>query len=87
MDEKNLITLFEALYQMDLEADEQKKDVSDNLKSFAENNEVSPKAVKTAYSLFKKFKSGKNTAVECEDYLTLSGIIESYFASDDSKDV
>ena len=87
MDGQSLIKFFEAEYNLELEADEIKKGISDDLKSFAENNEVNPKAMKTAYGLFKKFRSGKNTAVECEDYAELSGIIENYFASDESEGV
>ena len=87
MDGQNLIQFFEAEYNLELEADEIKKGISDDLKSFAENNEINPKAMKTAYGLFKKFRSGKNTAVECEDYAELSGIIENYFASDASEGV
>lgn len=87
MDEQSLIKFFEAIYGNELEADEIKKDISEQLKSFAENNEINPKAMKTAYGLFKKFRSGKNTAVECEDYAELSGIIENYFASDASEGV
>lgn len=87
MDGQSLIRFFEAIYGNELEADEIKKGISDDLKSYAENNEVNPKALKTAYSLFKKFRSGKNTAVECEDYAELSDIVNSYFASDESKGV
>jgi len=82
MDEQNLIKFFEAIYGNEQEADEIKKGISENLKSYAQNNEINPKAMKTAYALFKKFRSGKNTAVECEDYAELSGIIENYFASE-----
>ncbi len=87
MDGQSLIRFFEAIYGNELEADEIKKGISDDLKSYAENNEVNPKALKTAYSLFKKFRSGKNTAVECEDYAELSDIVNNYFASDESKGV
>lgn len=82
MDEQNLIQFFEAIYGNEQEADEIKKGISEDLKSYAQNNEINPKAMKTAYALFKKFRSGKNTAVECEDYAELSGIIENYFASE-----
>ena len=87
MDGQSLIRFFEAEYSNELEADEIKKAISDELKSYAENNEINPKALKTAYNLFKKFRSGENAAVECEDYAELSGIIENYFASDESEGV
>ena len=82
MDEQNLIQFFEAIYGNEQEADEIKKGISEDLKSYAQNNEINPKSMKTDYALFKKFRSGKNTAVECEDYAELSGIIENYFASE-----
>ena len=82
MDEQNLIQFFEAIYGNEQEPDEIKKGISEDLKSYAQNNEINPKSMKTDYALFKKFRSGKNTAVECEDYAELSGIIENYFASE-----
>lgn len=84
IDSDKLIKFFEAEYYEELEADEIKKGISDDMKSFAENNEVSPKSIKSAYSLYKKFKSGKSTSEECSDYAEMSNIIENYFASEDN---
>lgn len=78
-----LIKFFEAEYCEEMEADEIKKGVNEDLKSFAENNELSPKSMKSAYALYKKYRSGKNTSAECSDYAEMSGIIENYFASED----
>lgn len=84
IDSAKLINFFEAEYCEELEADEIKKGISDDLKSFAENNQLSPKSMKSAYSLYKKFRSGKNTSEDCSDYAEMSGIIENHFASEDS---
>lgn len=81
MDSDKLIRFFEAEYCDEQEADDIKKGISEDMKSFAENNQISPKSLKSAYSLYKKFRSGKNTSEECSDYAELSGIIENHFAS------
>ena len=51
------------------------------VKAFAENIEADVKSVKSAYALFKKYRSGKNTQMACEDYLQLSNVVDSYFCS------
>ena len=78
---KELIDFFNAVYVMDQEADEQKKEVRANIKGWAESHEILPKSLNSAYGLYKKYKSGKNTAFECEEYSELSGVIESYFST------
>lgn len=83
IDSNNLIAFFDAIYKEDEEANEIKKGISEDLKSFAENNEIEPKAMKSAYALYKRYKSGKNTAKDCEDYSEMSGIIENFFATED----
>ena len=50
------------------------------MKSFAENNSIGVKALTSAYSLFKKYRSGSNTEYECEEYTQLSDIISDHFA-------
>lgn len=80
IDANQLIEFFEAEYCQDEEANEIKKAISDELKSFAENNSISPKSIKTAFNLYKKFRSGKSTQEDCSDYSEMSGIIEEYFA-------
>lgn len=83
IDSNNLIAFFDAIYKEDEEANEIKKGIAEDLKSFAENNEIEPKAMKSAYALYKRYKSGKNTAKDCEDYSEMSGIIENFFATED----
>lgn len=78
-----LIEFFGAIYNEEEEANEIKKGIAEDLKSFAENNEIEPKAMKSAYALYKRYKSGKNTAKDCEDYSEMSGIIENFFATED----
>ena len=87
IDAKQLLNFFEAEYAQDVEADEIKKGISDELKAYAENIEVSPKSIKTAFSLYKKFRSGKHTNEDCSDYVLMSDIIENYFASDNGRDL
>lgn len=80
IDGTRLIELFNSLWDLEQEANEIKKDISDQLKGYAENIEISPKAIKSAWTLFKKYKGGKNTQQDVEDYSEASGIIENYFA-------
>jgi len=82
IDSEKLIKFFDALFLEDCEADEMKKGISEDLKSFAENNEINVKAIKSAFSLYKRYKSGKNTADDCADYSEMSGIIENFFATE-----
>lgn len=81
LDEKQLLQFFEAEFSQEMEAEEIKKNVSEELKAFAENIEADVKSVKSAYALFKKYRSGKNTQMACEDYLQLSNVVDSYFCS------
>ena len=81
IDSTNLIEFFAAEYAEEVTADEIKKGISEDMKSFAESNNVNPKAIKCAYALYKKFKSGKNTSDECADYTLLSDIVETFFAN------
>ena len=83
IDSNNLIAFFDAIYKEDEEANDIKKGIAEDIKSFAENNEIEPKAMKSAYALYKRYKSGKNTAKDCEDYSEMSGIIENFFATED----
>lgn len=76
-----LINFFSALYDQEQEAIEIKKDISSQLKGYAQNIEISPKAINAAWALYKKYKGGKNTQNDLDDYGELSGIIENYFAT------
>lgn len=86
IDAQKLMDFFAAEFAEEQEADEIKKGISDDMKSYAENIEVSPKAIKSAYALYKKYKSGKHTAADCEDYSQMSGIIENFFATGEDED-
>lgn len=81
LNNQELINFFNAIYDQDEEIREARKDLAEQLKSWADNHEIEQKAVSSAYNLYKKYKSGKNSAKECEDLSELSGIIESYFAT------
>ena len=81
IDGTKLITFFNGLYTEDQEADEIKKGISEDLKEYAKNIEVSPKAIRSAWTLFKKYKGGKNSQQDVDDYSEISGVIENYFAS------
>ena len=80
IESEKLIKFFDAQYFTEQEADELKKGIRDDLAEFAKNNEIEPKAIKSAYALYKRYKGGKNSQKDCEDYSELSGIIENYFA-------
>ena len=81
IDGTKLIAFFNGLWPEDQEADEIKKGISTDLKEYAESIEVSPKAIRSAWTLFKKYKGGKNSQQDVDDYSEISGVIENYFAS------
>ena len=81
LNDQELINFFGAIYNQDEEIREARKDLTEQLKSWADNHEIEQKAISSAYNLYKKYKSGKNSARECEDLSELSGIIENYFAT------
>ena len=77
----DLIEFFEGLYVEEEQADEIKKQIREDLKGFADQLGVGAKSLASTYTLFKKYRSGKNTNFECGEYAELSGIVEGYFAS------
>lgn len=77
----DLIEFFEGLYIEESSADEIKKQIKEDLKGFADQLGVGAKSLSSTYSLYKKYRSGKNTNFECGEYAELSGIVEGYFAS------
>ena len=87
IDANQLLEFFEAEYAQDVEADELKKNISEELKGYANNIGVSPKSLKTAFSLYKKFRSGKNSNEDCSAYALMSGIVEEYFTSGEGRDL
>lgn len=84
--ESKLIEFYSALVEQEEQANDIKKDIQEQLKSEASELELSPKTIKAGYALFKKYKDGKNTQVELNDYSMIEGIIMSYF-SDNSNQV
>lgn len=78
-DTKELLEFFRGLYNDDKEAAEIKAGIREDLKSYAEEIEVEPKALRSAYTLYKKYADGKDTAEECSDYNELSNIVVTFF--------
>ncbi|HRS26400.1 MAG TPA: hypothetical protein P5140_07675 [Methanofastidiosum sp.] len=76
---KELLDLFQSMYETEQEAKQLKKEVNEQLSNFAESNGVSPKALREAFSMFKAFRAGKVSSHD-EDYFSLMNIIEEYFA-------
>ena len=78
-----LIEFFEGVYSQEEELNKSKKGLKDDMKSFAESNSIGIKALTSAYSLFKKYRSGSNTEYECDEYTQLSNIISDHFSLGD----
>lgn len=76
-----LLKFFEIEYVEETSADEIKKGVREDLKSFAEEHEINSKAINTAYTLFKKYRSGKYTSNECDEISELSNAVDEYFST------
>lgn len=81
INESELIEFFDGEYGQESSADEIKKAVKDELKSYAKNINVSPKAIMSAYNLYKKYKGGKQTNEDLNDLNLLNGIIDEYFST------
>lgn len=79
-DGNEMLALFNALYSQEEEANDIKREVADNLKSYAEQIGTDAKNLKAAYTLYKKYASGKNFQDDCDDYAELSEIVTSHFA-------
>lgn len=78
---QKLINFYAALSEQEAEADEIKKDISEQLKSQASAIEISPRAMKAGYNLFKKYKNGKSTQNEIDDYTEVENIITTFFVT------
>ena len=78
-----LLDFYAKLYDLEEQASEIRKDIQDQLKVEAEGLSISPKAVKSGFNLFKKYKSGKSTQDELDDYSSIESAIMSYFANQD----
>lgn len=75
-----LIEFFEGIYSQEEELNKSKKGLKDDMKSFAEHNSIGIKALTSAYSLFKKYRSGNNTEFECDEYTQLSTMVSDHFS-------
>ena len=78
-----LMDFYAKLYDLEEQASEIRKDIQDQLKAEAEELSASPKAVKSGFNLFKKYKNGKSTQDELDDYSSIESAIMSYFANQD----
>lgn len=76
---QKLVSFYAALADQELEADEIKKDISAQLKSYAENIEVSPKAIRSGYNLYKKYRNGKDTQNDIDDLTEVENIVTNFF--------
>lgn len=85
LNNEELINFFCGIFTEEQEADEIKRGIRDDLKSYSESHEINPKAMSAAYALYKKYKGGKSTAESLDDLSELSGVIEAYFADTDEE--
>lgn len=78
VNESELMNFFKSLYSIEEDINEQKEDIKDQLKGYAENAEVSPKALRAAYSYFKKIAAGKTKQSDLDEEGMLTSIIDKY---------
>lgn len=81
INESELIEFFEGEYSQDVSADEVKKSIRDEFKFYAKEHQISLKSLNSAYNLFKRYKSGKETSTDINDAALLNDIVESYFSN------
>ena len=81
-----LLALFKEEYADFEEAQEILKGIKEDLKSAAERIKVDPRAVMSAWNVFKKYASGKITAKENSDTALLESIVVDYFTADRGAD-
>ena len=77
-----LLDFYSSLYDLEEQASEIRKDIKDQLEAQAKESQVSSKVLKAGYNLYKKYKNGKNTQVELDDYQEIESAIMSYFANE-----
>lgn len=77
-----LLDFYSSLYDLEEQASEIRKDIKDQLEAQASESQVSSKVLKAGYNLYKKYKNGKNTQVELDDYQEIESAIMSYFANE-----
>ena len=85
-EEDELLALFKEEYTDIEEAQEILKGIKEDLKSAAERIKVDPRAVMSAWNVFKKYASGKVTAKENSDTALLESIVVDYFTADRGAD-
>ena len=85
-EEDELLALFKEEYTDFEEAQEILKGIKEDLKSAAERVKVDPRAVMSAWNVFKKYASGKVTAKENSDTALLESIVVDYFTADRGAD-
>ena len=85
-EEDELMALFKEEYTDFEEAQEILKGIKEDLKSAAERIKVDPRAVMSAWNVFKKYASGKVTAKENSDTALLESIVVDYFTADRGAD-
>ena len=85
-EEDELLALFKEEYTDFEEAQEILKGIKEDLKSAAERIKVDPRAVMSAWNVFKKYASGKVTARENSDTALLESIVVDYFTADRGAD-
>ena len=82
-----LLALFKEEYADFEEAQEILKGIKEDLKSAAERIKVEPRAVMSAWNMFKKYASGKATAGESNDTALLESIVVDYFTANREEDI
>ena len=85
-EEDELLALFKEENTDFEEAQEILKGIKEDLKSAAERIKVDPRAVMSAWNVFKKYASGKITAKENSDTALLESIVVDYFTADRGAD-
>ncbi len=85
-EEDELLALFKEEYTDFEEAQEILKGIKEDLKNAAERIKVDPRAVMSAWNVFKKYASGKVTAKENSDTALLESIVVDYFTADRGAD-
>ena len=85
-EEDELLALFKEEYTDFEEAQEILKGIKEDLKSAAERIKVDPRAVMSAWNVFKKYAFGKVTAKENSDTALLESIVVDYFTADRGAD-
>ena len=82
-----LLALFKEEYADFEEAQEILKGIKEDLKSAAERIKVEPRAVMSAWNMFKKYASSKVTAGESNDTALLESIVVDYFTANREEDI